>query len=111
MELLKQELVNFKFKDITFFIRKKASLGDKLFVEALMTEALSAKSITQIPKIGKNLIRQFVCGWDGVTQDGKAVPYSYEILETGLPAELADELIPQLCQFVANNVDILKAGG
>lgn len=108
MELLKIEIAALKFRDATFFFRTHASIGDKLAVEAIVAGALTAKDIDSLPKIGMALVKLFMCGWEGVTAEGKIVPFSHALIETSFPAEITDELIPQLVKFVKESVDILK---
>jgi hypothetical protein len=108
MEIMKKELADFAFQDIVFHVRTRATVGDKLALEKLSAEAINDIHNGALPKMGREVVRIFVDGWTGVTVDGKPAPYSYELLESGLPADIADELMPALCRFVAANVDILK---
>lgn len=111
MELIKPEVARFEFKDIVFLVRSKATLGDRMAIEALTVgaiQAVKAGGIEGLPKLGREIVKLFVCGWEGVTLDGKAVPYSYDLLVSSFPADIADELMPQLCKFVAANVDVLQ---
>ncbi len=108
MELMKEGMSEFKFRDITFWCRTSASLADQLAKDALMAEALSSKSIDKMPKIGLGLIKIFIFDWDGVTRDGAKVPYSFDLMLSSFPAEMANELLPGLIKFVKESVDILK---
>lgn len=109
MELMKDELAEFIHKDITFFVRTKANIRDRISLDVLTVEALKSKTVAEIPRIGKEIVKMFICGWRGVTLNGQPTAYSYELLETGFPAAMANELMPALCRFVAANVDILKS--
>ncbi len=108
MEVMKQEFATCEYKDIKFTFRTKASISDKLAKDKLLAEALKAGSIEAMPRIGKGIVKMFLHGWEGVTLDGKPVPYSFDTLEHSFPAEIADELMPLLVKFVKDNVDILK---
>lgn len=108
MELMPLELAEFKFGDAAIQVRTRASVGDKLAVDKLVQQAMRSGSIDAMPDLGRAMVRLFVHGWTGVTLGGKPAPYSYELLEGGLPAALADDFMPALCKFVATNVDILK---
>lgn len=108
MELMKTEVVEFQFRDIKFLFRSKATVGDKYAIEKLIADALKARATEAVPRLGKEIIKLFLCGWEGVTLDGKPVACSYELIESSFPAEMADELIPALVKFVRESVDILK---
>lgn len=82
MELQKAgESLPFKWKDITFHIRSKALAGDKH--ELVTLGELDGKGRSVIPqsKLYRKIIERFVISWEGVTEDGKAVPFSVENLE------------------------------
>ena len=107
MELVKDTPARFEHSDLVLLVKTKASVGDKMAVEQLLANIRNARTIDNLPKTGKELVRLFVVGWEGVTQDGKPVPFQYDLLYSGLPAALADTLMPALYKFIQANVDIL----
>lgn len=108
METLKQTPARFEHSGIALLIKTRASIGDKIEAEAITAQVAAAKSIMELPKIGRDLVRMFVVGWEGVTADGKPVPFNYGLIYSAFPAELTDTLMPALYQFILANVDILK---
>lgn len=82
MELQKVgESVRFKWKDVVFHLRPKATAGDKH--ELVTLGELNEKGRSVIPqnKLYRKVIERFVTGWEGVTEGGKAVPFSVENME------------------------------
>lgn len=102
MEIITGELAEFVHKDVTVFVRKRASMNDSYAIHAIR-KAYPNDLAAQ----GRAMIRLFVVGWKGVTDKGAEVPYSYEMMETALPVMEAVVLVPELCKFIAANVDIL----
>lgn len=116
MELIKQEIARFKHKDVTFLIRTQAVQADTFAMKQTDTGRIVVKNGKAIREAdivawGKLLVRIFVVGWEGVTQDGKPAAYSYDTLESSFPAELGDALFEDLANFIFANVSIFKKGG
>lgn len=114
MELMKNELATFTFQDIKIHVRTRASIADKLameLVEAEGAEQLRAGAAMgdALGSMGKKVVGIFIDGWEGVTVDGKPAPYSFDALMHGFPAANAADLLPALCAFVNEHVDILTA--
>jgi hypothetical protein len=116
MELIKQEIARFKHKDVTLLVRTQATKADVFALKQTNTGHLVVKDGKAIREAdivawGKLLIRIFVCGWEGVTADGKPADYSYETLESSLPADLEDDLFTNAANFIFAHVSIFKKGG
>lgn len=93
MEIQKAgESVVFKWKDITFHIRPKALAGDKH--ELVTLGELDEKGQSRIPqnRLYRKLIERFVTSWEGVTEGGKAVPFSLQNLER-LPVDREEDVL------------------
>ena len=86
------------------FVRCRADALDKVLFEALTKSAARALIAGENPKLSRDLARLFVCGWAGVTFEGYAVPYSWQLLEAVFP----NDVLAELHKFVAQSVDILK---
>lgn len=113
MELIKQKLVEFQYKDVTFFVKTRASEGDSFSVKNTNVGSLIVKEGKLIREAdmvlwGKLLVRLFVVKWKGVTEEGKEVPYSYDVFESSFPADEEDVLWNKIVNFIISNVDIFS---
>lgn len=98
MELLKLDdrPAEFKWGDVTFFFRTRVSLGDRHNV-------INAGATFEGDRVGfrpwelySMLIKIFVTGWSGVTENGKEVPYSFDTLINRLPADSQQDVVMKL---------------
>jgi hypothetical protein len=109
MELVKQsENLVYTYKDIKILVRSKATAGDKFAVEE------SGKFNSETGKFDFNmvefyriLVRRFVVGWEGVTDGGKPVAYSYDALSS-LPIDHEQDFIIKLGMFIADKTGFSK---
>lgn len=108
MELLKlgESTARYQWQDVTFIYRTKVTTADKFEVDtagALMRDG----KITFTPfEFYRALIRSFVVGWEGVTENGKALPYSYESLLL-LPSDTESDLIMKLGIKIAQDTGFI----
>lgn len=103
IELIDQGLKLVEAGGISFKVKTKACAKDAF--ELRRIAPLKASDPTQY---GRELVRLFTTGWEGVVVGGKPAPFSYLLMETGLPHSAVDTVWPVLAQFILNNVDILK---
>ena len=107
MEIQKQgEILEHKWKDITFRVRAQATAGDRFEIDILYDVD---KGVVVVPRreLYRTLIKRFVVGWEGVTEDGKPVPFSLENLER-LPADNEDVIL-FLGSFIVNKSGLFPA--
>ena len=102
MELKKNDesLLEFKWQDVVFKIKRTANSGDRLAVALRDQKTLATYSLT--------LVERFVVDWEGVTQEGKPVPYSFKLLSESLPSTVEDNALLALANFIYENTDIAK---
>jgi hypothetical protein len=93
MELLKLDdrLEEYVWKDVTFYYRKTVSSGDKFNLDMAGSFQNNGKVAFNPLEYCRTLVRLFVTGWKGVTENGKDVPYSYETLESRFPIDIKGE--------------------
>lgn len=98
MELLKLDdrPAEFKIGDVTIYYRTMVSVGDRHSV-------INAGTTYEGDRIGfrpwelySKLIQVFVTGWQGVTENGKPVTYSYDTLMNRLPADMTKDIVTSL---------------
>lgn len=107
MELLKQqENAEFKIGDITFYIRTQMTVRDKFEMD-IIGEYVDGHFQMKKGALIYKLVELFVVGWNGVTEDSKPVPYSYETLITRLPGDASKDIIIAIGSFI---IDRLKIG-
>lgn len=107
-----QEL-EFKWKDVTFKIKAKATRGDQYEMHASMAGDVSVedgKIIKAKPShLFPWLIEHFVTGWHGVVDEhGKPVPWALKNLYD-LPAEPGEDLILILGSYILNHTGVAPA--
>lgn len=110
MELAKpQEPLKFAYKDVTFLVRPKSIEADRLEVWG-SGQVEDGKIISKQAEFVKALIRCMVVGWEGVTEDGKPVPYSFETFLARFPNQGRGEanVFLQLGDFIFEKTDIWK---
>lgn len=112
MELRKPQIARFVWNDVTFLVNCRASSGDKFAIDTCNVGRKVKRGGTTIREVdqttfGKLLIQLFVVGWEGVTSEGKPVPYTFEAIDD-LPADPKRQVLTELCHFILKNVDIFK---
>ncbi len=109
MELLKldERPAEYQYGDVTIFFRPQASNGDKFTLDT--AGELNPDGTMKIEgwRFYKDIIRLFVTGWKGVTENGAEVPYSFETLVDRLPTQ-GEDLIIKLGIHIADVTGILK---
>lgn len=111
MELLKldERPAEFKWKDVTFYFRKRVTVGDKYEIDTAGT-VMDGEKISFTPwGFYTTVIRIFVTGWDGVSDGGKAVPYSFETLMNRLPADTTEDLVMKLGFQIAKELGLVTS--
>ena len=100
MELQKndEKLLEFKWRDVVFKVKPRATSGDRLAVALRDEKTLATYSLT--------LVERFVVGWEGVTQDGKPAPYSFKLLSEHMPSTASDNALLSLAAFIWEKTDI-----
>ena len=109
MELLKlnQSPARFPWKDVTFLYRTSVTTQDKFTIDTAGS-LLKDGSIEFHPwELYRALIRTFVVGWEGVTEDGKPVPYSYDAFSR-LPSDPDQDLVLKLGIKIGTDTGFLK---
>lgn len=109
MELLKldERLEEWKHGDVTFYFRPSISGGDKFNLTTAGVLAEDGHVVYKPMELYRALVKIFVTGWDGVTENGKKVPYSYELLSTRFPAS-DEDMILKLGLYIGQKTGILK---
>lgn len=110
MELSRaKEPLKFKYRDVTFLVKPHAVEADRLEIWA-SGKADDGKIVAPRAEFVKALIRCFVIGWEGVTQDGKPVPYSFETFVNLFPKQPKDEtpVFLALGNFIYEKTDIAE---
>lgn len=104
-----QEL-EYKWKDVTFRIRERATRGDQYDMNAAMLEGTEVKDgrviRTNAARLFPWLIERFVMGWSGVHEGGKPAEWSLANLRA-LPAEPGEDLIMVLGSYILNHTGIV----
>ena len=86
MELQKpQDNLSCKIGDVTFFFRSQMTVRDKVAIDMVGTLKDGRWVMDRDAYITK-IIERFVTGWDGVTENGKPVPYSYDVFMERFPS-------------------------
>jgi hypothetical protein len=103
MELLKLDdrPATFVWKDVTFSFRTKVTVGDKYAVDTSGT-VMGDDGISFRPwELYSAMIRIFVVGWSGVTENGQSAAYSYDAMMKRLPGDMAEDLVMKLGVHIA----------
>ncbi len=111
MELLakKAETKTAVIGGITFEFRTKVTSGDRFEINtggALTKDGIVSFNPLELYRV---VCRLFVVGWEGVTEGGKPVLYSFETLTTRLPELPGQDIIIQLGTKIAEETGIFKA--
>ena len=102
MEIQKHEEkpLEFKWRDVIFKVKPRANSGDRLAVFMRDQRTTAGYSLT--------LVERMVVDWEGVTQDGKPVPYSFQLLAEHMPSTMQDNALVALADFIYAHTDIAK---
>jgi len=98
-----------KYEDVTFFVKPVASEEDRMVV-ALSGLSDGAMVRFSKPDYCKTVIQCMVTGWKGVTEGGKAVPYSFDLL-ADFPRVEGKNVYLELGAFIIEHTDISKGAG
>jgi hypothetical protein len=110
MELLKgKDNLTFSVGDVKFFIRASATVRDKFAVDMTGTYENGVFKMDRVAFYHK-MIELFVEGWDGVTMDGKPVPYIFATFMDSFPADPTQDVVLKLGSFIATETGIFPAG-
>lgn len=103
MELTKKagETATFVWNGVNFHVRAKGTAGDRFELNMLFDVDIQGKVKVPRRELYRTLISRFVTGWDGVEEDGKAVPFSLENLDR-LPVDGNEDVILLLGSFIFN---------
>jgi hypothetical protein len=100
LSILENKLAEWKWKDVTFKFRSKVTKGDRWKIDT-SGAILENDQIKFEPwKFYEIMIRVFVSDWDGVTKDGKKVPFSYDALSS-IPDDDGDDIVMKLGHYIA----------
>lgn len=106
MELVKaKDNLTYTINDVTFFIRSTATVKDKFDLDSA-GEWKNGGYTMNVKTYWMKLIELFVVDWKGVTENGKAVPYSMEAL-LRLPADGSQDWLLKLGSYIANETGVL----
>lgn len=107
MELLKaKENLKYTIGDVTFLVRAQATVRDKFELDVAGDWNKDGKFVLNVGTAYRKLVELFVVGWEGVTQDGKPAPYSFDAL-MGLPADAVSDWILKLGTYIASTTGII----
>jgi hypothetical protein len=102
------EPLEFKYKDVIFKIKSRASEGDRLEV-LLSARHEGGKLLISQAEYAKTVIKKFVLGWEGVTHEHKPIAYSFELLEEYFPRDPdGHNVLLLLANFIFDHTDIQK---
>jgi hypothetical protein len=98
MELLKLDdrPAEFVWNDVRIYFRTKVTVGDKFAIDTAGTHIEGDKVQYKPWDFYLTMIRVFVTGWDGVTEGGNKVAYSYDNLLNRLPSDSSEDLVMKL---------------
>ena len=105
MEIYKQTEPDriFNWKDVTFHIRPRATTGDKH--DLVMIGDIKADGRSSVPRslMYRRAIELFVKSWNGVTENGKQVPFSMAALDSLPTSSDETDVILELGAFIYNH--------
>lgn len=108
MELTKvQDNLVYPFEDVKFFVRTPATAGDR-YELSMLGDWRDGKVVMKKGDYFLKVIELFVVGWDGVTEGGKPVPYSYETFMRRFPVSPKQDLILTMGAWIAEKVGLLS---
>lgn len=111
MELLKpKDRLTYSIGDVKFFIRSTMTARDK-FRLGIMGEYKNGVFAVDRGEVFEKVIDLFVEGWEGVTEDGKPVPYSYDTFMNRIPGDTARDWVLKLGVFIIDSLGLAKDAG
>jgi hypothetical protein len=106
MELMKQEKpLELKFEDVKFYIKPRATAFD-IFTLRMNSEMNDGVVSLSSKTYYNGVIKSFILGWEGVTIDGKPVPYAWDLLITLFPKGKDKDVFFELLDFILKNTDL-----
>jgi hypothetical protein len=90
----------FKWKDVAFTFRTRVNKYDRWKIDTAGVVYDGNKIQFEVWDFYELMIKLFVTGWEGVTEAGKDVPYSFESLKN-LPDDDGEDIIMNLGKFIA----------
>ena len=111
MELLKLDdrPAEFVWNDVRIYFRTKVTVGDKFAIDTAGTRIEGDKVEYKPWDFYLTMIRTFVTGWEGVTENGKKVPYSYDALMNRLPSDSGEDLVMKLGLQIAKTNGLIQS--
>lgn len=103
----KSDPLEFKYEDVVFFIKPHASEEDRMVVN-LSGVREGDRVVFSRAEYCKTIIKCMVTGWKGVTEDGKEVPYSFDLL-SDFPRVNDHNVYIDLGSFIIEKTDISRA--
>lgn len=113
MELLKEKSTEvYVHEDVKFTIRTNVTVGDKFELDTAGSIA-DKDEITFKPwEFYKTMLRLFVISWEGVSVDGKPVPWNFDTFMSSFPASGdGSDLVMKLGSFIAEKTGVLRGTG
>lgn len=109
MELLKlsDSPARYQWKDVVFIYRTKVTTEDKNAVNTAGALMKDGDIVFDPWDFYRALIKAFVTGWEGVTEGGKPVPYSYDAF-LRLPADPDADVIMKLAIAIGRATGLMK---
>lgn len=108
MELLKpKDHLTYSIGDVKFFIRSQLTARDKFRI-GIMGDYKDGVFKVARGEVFEKCIEIFVVGWDGVTEDGKPVPYSFDAFMTRIPGDVAKDWILKLGVFIVHELGLIS---
>lgn len=110
MELLQldEKPVEYKHKDVTFLVRKNATVADRLAIDCAGVLEKDGRVRFDLRNYYEVLIKTFVVGWAGVTRAGKDVAYSYDLLMNNFPMSDEGDLLIKLGTFISEQTGLYQ---
>lgn len=97
----------YKWRDVTFFIRPQATVGDKTdMTHEFSGEIIDGKYQVKKTNIFPWVVERFVMSWQGVKDEAdKDVPFSMHALRS-LPSDPQEDIILALGAFIMNHTGL-----
>jgi hypothetical protein len=110
MELRKnhQKPLEFKYEDVTFLVKPRASEEDRMLVMLLGEQLPDGNVKFSRPDFCRLVVERMVVGWEGVTRDGKPMPYSFTALSE-FPRIEGKNVYLEVGAFILQQTDIQKS--
>ena len=107
MELLKpKDNLAFSIGEVTFYFRPQLTVRDKFQLDMIGEYRDGVFTVTRGAVIEK-LVELMVVSWNGVTEDGKPVPYSFKTFIERLPADVSNDWILRLGGHILETVGLI----